>query len=132
MRSSDSPLDQPQPLLNRILTWAAVIMIVLTVPLVLGFVGRLQAEAKVTEEVQRRTVWVQKGEQTYKELQQAVDYAKTSAFTERYAREQARYARRGEVVVVPPSAQDAQRSHRVWWQDFVKLDSNLAVSDTIR
>ena len=112
------------------LTWAAVIMIVLTVPLVLNFVGRVQAEAKVNEEVQRRSEWVKKGEQTLKELQQAVDYAKTSAFTERYAREQARYARPGEVVVIPPNAQDATHPQRVWWQDFVKLDPNLAVSET--
>ena len=105
-------------------------MIVLTVPLVLGFVGRVQAEARVAAEVQRRAVWVEKNEHTLKGLLLAVAYAKTPAFTERYARELAHYARPGEVFVVPPSAQGATRLRRPWWEDFVKLDAILAISDT--
>src|SRR5437868_14170028 len=115
--ASASSLDQPQESTARILTWAAVIMILLSLPLVINFVGRLQAEQRMADEVQRRAQQVQKAQITLSQVREALDYAKSDAFTERYAREQARYAKPDEVVVVPPGVQDPAKPHKAWWED---------------
>lgn len=96
-------------------------MILLSLPLIVNFVGRVQAESKMAAEVQRRSEEVQKDQTTLTQLHAALDYAKSDAFTERYAREQARYAKPGEVVVVPPGLQDSATPHPAWWEDFVAL-----------
>jgi hypothetical protein len=99
-------------------------MTVLSLPLLMNFVGRVQAEARVAAEVQRRAAQVLKSETTVTQLREAVEYARSDVFTERYAREQARYAKPGEVVVVPPGVQDPAQPHRPWWEDFVTPDAD--------
>ena len=94
-------------------------MILLSLPLIVNFVGRVQAETKMSAEVQRRSEQLQQEQTTLTQLRAALDYAKSDAFTERYAREQDRYAKPGEVVVVPPSAQDSTTPRALWWEDFV-------------
>ena len=124
--ASASSFDQPLTSTARILTWAAVIMILLSLPLVINFVGRLQAEQRMADEVQRRAAQVQKAQKTLSQVRDALEYAKSDAFTERYAREQARYAKPGEVVVVPPGAQDPAKPRKAWWEDFVTLGDEPA------
>ena len=70
-------------------------------------------------EVTRRAEDIQKEETTLTQLRSALEYARSDTFTERYAREQARLAKAGEVVVVPPSMQDPYQTHKVWWEEFV-------------
>jgi hypothetical protein len=94
-------------------------MILLSLPLLINYVGRLQAEARMASEVQLRAERVKKSEITLIQLRDALEYARSDAFTERYAREQARYAKPGEVVVVPSGVQDPATPHRAWWEDFV-------------
>src|SRR6266542_2715150 len=106
MRPVASSDQQSQTSTARILTWAAVIMISLSLPLVINFVGRLQAEERMAQAVQQRAEQVRKAQIRLAQVHDALDYANSDAFTERYAREQARYARPGEVVVVPPGVQD--------------------------
>ena len=108
------------------LIWASVVMILLSLPLVVNFLGRWQSESKMAGEVQRRAEQVQKDETTLTQLRSALEYAKSDTFTERYAREQARLAKPGEVVVVPPSMQDASKAHKVWWEEFVTGVSGVA------
>jgi hypothetical protein len=132
MKAPDSPFEHADSSLNRICTWVAVVFLLFTMPLVFNFLGRVQAETKVNEAVEIRSESVAKGERTLTQLKLALEYAKSDAFTERYAREQARYARRGEVAVIPAGALDTTRPNYVWWQDFVKLDASLTVSDTVR
>jgi hypothetical protein len=98
-------------------------MVLLSLPLIVNFVSRVQAEVRMNEEVQRRAAQVQRSEQTLSQLREAVQYAQSDAFTERYAREQARFVKPGEVVVVPPGVQDAAKPHKAWWEDFVTLGS---------
>lgn len=114
-----SRYDPPQSSLPRLLTWAAVIMVLLALPLMANFVGRMQAEARMRDEVQRRTEQVRQAELLQTQLNQALEYAKSEAFTERYAREEAHYAKAGEVVVIPPDAQNPTRPLKLWWEDFV-------------
>jgi hypothetical protein len=94
-------------------------MVLLALPLMANFVGRMQAEARMRDEVQRRTEQVRQAEILQTQLNQALEYAKSEAFTERYAREEAHYAKAGEVVVIPPGAQNPTRPLRLWWEDFV-------------
>ncbi len=127
MRSAAPPSnDQAPSPAARMLTWASVVMILLTLPLVVNFIGRLQGESKMATEVQARTNLIQKEENTLSQLRSALAYAKSDAFTERYAREQVRLAKPGEVVVVPPSMQDPTKSHKVWWEEFVTGDMSTA------
>jgi hypothetical protein len=108
------------------LTWAAVVMILMSLPLLVNFIGRLQWEAKMAAEVQRRSEQIQKDETTLTQLRSALEYAKSDTYTERYAREQARLARPGEVVVVPPSMQDSNKTRKFWWEEFVTGVSGTA------
>jgi len=52
-----------------------------------------------------------------KGLRNALDYAKSDAFTERWARAWARWGKDGEVVVVPPAS--GETAH-LWWDEFLK------------
>lgn len=117
--AASSPNDQTPSSAARMLTWAAALMILLTLPLLVNFIGKLQAESKMSAEVQRRSEQLQKNETTLIQLRAALEYAKSDTFTERYAREQARLAKPGEVVVVPPSMQDPYRMRKAWWAEFV-------------
>jgi hypothetical protein len=108
--------------MTRVLTWAAVIMILMSLPLLINFVGRVQDEQRMAEAVQKAEAAVQKSEIRNAQLRSALEYAKSDAFTERYAREQAHYAKAGEVLVLPSAGQDLLAERVPWWQTFVTVD----------
>ena len=57
------------------------------------------------------------------QLRSALEYAKSDAFTERYAREQAHYAKAGEVLCPAVRPVRTLLAERVpWWQTFVTVD----------
>ncbi|HEY3340978.1 MAG TPA: hypothetical protein VGK81_03130, partial [Anaerolineae bacterium] len=60
------------------------------------------------------------------QLRGALEYAKSDAFTERYAREQMHYAKSGEVLVLPSAGQDLLGQRFPWWQAFVTMDMTPA------
>ena len=120
MRPQAKPVDQSETSTSRVLTWAALVMVLLSLPLLFNFVSRVQAEDRMATEAQRSADQVRKAETYLAQLRQALAYAKTDAFTEEYARVQARYARPGEIVVVPPNAQTLSTPAAPWWDRFIQ------------
>jgi cell division protein FtsB len=112
--------------MTRVLTWAAVIMALMSLPLLINFVGRVQDEQRMAEAVQKNDAAVQKSEIRNAQLRSALEYAKSDAFTERYAREQMHYAKAGEVLVLPSASQDLLARRLPWWQAFVTVDMTPA------
>ena len=108
--------------MTRVLTWAAVIMALLSLPLLINFLGRVQEEQRYAEAAQQSNVIVQKAEIRNAQLRSALEYAKSDAFTERYAREQMHYTKAGEVLVLPVTDQDLLASRHPWWQEFITVD----------
>lgn len=108
--------------MTRVLTWAAVIMALLSLPLLINFVGRVQDQQRMAEAVQKADAAVQKSEIRNAQLRSALEYAKSDAFTERYAREQAHYVKSGEVLVLPSAGQDLLAERHPWWQTYVTVD----------
>lgn len=76
----------------------------------------------MSEAVQKAEAAVQKSEIRNAQLRSALEYAKSDAFTERYAREQVHYAKAGEVLVLPSTGQDLLTDRHPWWQAFVTVD----------
>lgn len=102
---------------NRLLIWFSIGALLLSLPLLLNIVGRVQAEARMQAETTRMSAQIAADELRLQGLKNALDYAKTDAFTERWARAWARWGRDGEVVVVPPAS--GETAH-LWWEEFLK------------
>jgi cell division protein FtsB len=108
------------PELNRALVWFSIAAIVLSVPLVVNLVGRLQAEAQMRAAVQQMSARVDDNKTKLVQLQEALDYAKSSAYTERWARAQAHWAKPGETVVIDATKpSSAEAPPQLWWEAFV-------------
>jgi hypothetical protein len=101
-------------------------MVLLSLPLLFNFVSRVQAEDRMATEAQRSADQVRKAEIRLAQMRQALEYAKSDAFTEQYAREQARYAKPGEIVVIPPNAQNLSTPPKPWWDTFVNPGNDSA------
>lgn len=82
-----------------------------------NIVGRAQAQARLQAEVNRVTQTIQKDEDKFKGLNNALAHARSDAFVEEWARVRARWGKDGEVVVVPPGSGEVAR---LWWEDFLK------------
>lgn len=82
-----------------------------------NIVGRAQAQARLQAEVNRVTQTIQKDEDKFKGLNNALAHARSDAFVEEWARVRARWGKDGEVVVVPPASGEVAR---LWWEDFLK------------
>jgi hypothetical protein len=108
---------------NRLLIALFVFSLLLSLPLAINIVGRIQAEAKMRGEFDRLTSEVNRGEKCVSELDSAVEYAKSDAYTERWAREQERLGKEGEVVIVPASSGNSVQPARPWWEQQVDCSS---------
>jgi cell division protein FtsB len=115
--SFDVETSQPTPS-SRLLLWLSIALLVLSVPLAVNIVGRIQAEARMRAEVERLTSEVTRDEKCLAQLDNAVAYARTDAFVEQWARERERLSKPGEVSVVPAAASGVQPA-ALWWEDFV-------------
>jgi hypothetical protein len=102
---------------TRLLLWFSIGAILLSLPLLINIVGRMEAEARMSAEVTRVTQKLAQDEAKLNGLKNALDYAKSDAYTERWARVSARWSRDGEVVVVPPAS--GETAH-LWWEMFLK------------
>ena len=108
------------PEISRALLWFSVTAIVLSVPLMVNLVGRMRAEAEMRAAVQQLTAQVDENKLKLVQLQEALDYAKSSAYTERWARVQAHWARPGEIVVISPATNNlSEVPPRLWWEAFL-------------
>ena len=105
-------------------------MALLSLPLMINFVGRVQDEQRMADAARRSTEAVLKSEVRNSQLHSALEFAKSDAFTERYAREQAHYTKAGEVLVLPAVGEDLTADRRPWWQDFVTVDVTPAAPVT--
>lgn len=104
-------------LANRLLIWFSIGALLLSLPLLFNIVTRAQAEVRMQAEVDRMTQQVSAMEEKREHLRAALDYARSDAFVEEWARTRARWSRDGEVVIIPPTFRE---SARVWWEDFLK------------
>ena len=108
------------PELSRALLWFAIAAIVLALPMLANLVGRMQAEANMRAAVQQMTAQVNENKTKVAQLQEALAYAKSSAYTERWARVQAHWAKPDENVVLSPiSDASAVAPPRLWWEAFL-------------
>ncbi|BCX04166.1 MAG: hypothetical protein KatS3mg053_2104 [Candidatus Roseilinea sp.] len=102
---------------NRLLIWFSIGALLLSLPLVFNIVYRVQAEARMRAEVERMTQQVSAAEAKLSGLRAALDYARSDAFVEEWARVRARWGKEGEIIVVPPVPRETTR---LWWEDFLK------------
>lgn len=102
---------------SRLLVWFSLGALLLSLPLMVNIVGRAQAQARLQAEVNRVTQTIQKDEDKFKGLNNALAHARSDAFVEEWARVRARWGKDGEVVVVPPASGEVAR---LWWEDFLK------------
>jgi hypothetical protein len=104
---------------SRLLLALFIVSLLMSLPLALNIVGRIQAEARMRAEFDRLAVEVQDGEHCLAQLSEAVEYAKTDAYVERWARERERLGKEGETVIVPASSQTGVSPARPWWEEQV-------------
>ena len=102
---------------NRALLWFAGVAIAISLPLLINLLGRVQSEQAMRSAQEQMAVQVKNNQLQYEQLQAALAYAQSEAYTEQWARQQAHWARPGEVVVMMP--QDEMATARPWWDAFV-------------
>jgi cell division protein FtsB len=93
--------------------------VLMLLPLAANILSRIQAETKMRTEQERLTTEVERSEKCLQELDNAVEYAKTDAYVESWARERERLGKQGEVVIVPASNGSAVKQARPWWEERV-------------
>ena len=115
--ATPSPLQPASSTYNRTLLWFAGVAIAISLPLLVNLVGRVQSEQAMRAAREQMAVQVKNNQQQYEQLQAALTYAQSPAYTEQWARQQAHWARPGEVVVMMP--RDETAGARPWWDAFV-------------
>jgi hypothetical protein len=110
--------------MNRLLIGLFIFCMLMLLPLVANILGRIEAETKMRTEHQRLTTEVQRSEKCLQELDNAVEYAKSDAYVEQWARERERLGKPGEVVIVPASGGPGVQPARPWWESQVDCRSS--------
>jgi hypothetical protein len=104
---------------NRLLVALAICSLLFSLPLLVNIVGRMQAETRMRAERDRIAAEVSVNEKCRAQLDAAVEYAKSDAYVEQWARERERLGKSGEVIIVPASADAASQTIRPWWEQQV-------------
>jgi cell division protein FtsB len=104
---------------RRLLVALFVFSVLMSLPLAVNILSRIQAETKMRTEQERLTTEVERSEKCLQELDNAVEYAKTDAYVESWARERERLGKQGEVVIVPASNGSSVKQARPWWEERV-------------
>jgi cell division protein FtsB len=104
---------------RRLLIALFAFSVLMSLPLAVNILSRIQAEAKMRAEQERLTTEVERTEKCLQELDTAVEYAKSDAYVESWARERERLGKQGEVVIVPASNGSAVHQARPWWEERV-------------
>jgi cell division protein FtsB len=109
-----TPLQDASAGPTRLLTWAALILFILSLPLMFNLMGRLDAEARTRMAVDQMSTQVAQAEARRDQLKARLDYVTSEAYVERRARVEYRLARRGEIPIIPPSVQNAAPPRGIW------------------
>lgn len=109
-RSSAEPSAPP------LLIGATLALVALSIQLAVNLLTRSGNEIAILTEVLRMREVVRQAETRRGQVQDALSYAATDAFTEYYARAYLRWARPGETVVVPATPPIPRK----WLEEFVK------------
>lgn len=99
---------------TRLLTWAALILLILSLPLVFNLMGRLDAQARTRMAVEQMSTQVAESEARRDQLRARLDYVTSEAYVERRARVEYRLARPGELPIIPPAVQNAAPPRSIW------------------
>lgn len=110
----------------RVLTWAALILLILSLPLMFNLMGRLDAETRTRMAVNQMSTRVAEAEARRDQLKARLDYVTSEAYVERRARVEYRLVRRGEIPIIPPSVQNAAPPRSIW------LDATLPAPQPAR
>jgi hypothetical protein len=108
----------PNPVTGLLLWLPAALLIVLSGSVMLSMVAQTPALFETRTKIADAKVRVEDADREVQRLRAAREYARSEAFTERWARTQARWARPGEstIGISLPGARD-----RDWLEDF-RLD----------
>jgi hypothetical protein len=106
---SEAPTAQP-------LIWVSLGLLAISVPLVFNLISRAGNETKTLQEVVRMREEIRLGEIRRDQVKAALNYAGTDAFVDYYARAYLRWAKPGDIVIVPATAPPTRK----WWEEFVK------------
>jgi len=119
MRRASAPQEEPQHN-SRIAALFITLLIglstTLSLTMLVNLPARLDALRRVESEAQRLSRVVQCEEKTLAGLQAAMEYARSNAFVEQWARQHHR-TQPGEVLVIFP--QDTTAPPSPWWAPFV-------------
>jgi uncharacterized coiled-coil protein SlyX len=117
-RRFDSESSQPITA-SRLLIALTVFSLLISLPLLVNTVSRVQAETRMRVEYERLEQQVAIDEKCLAQLSDAVAFAKTDAFTEQWARERERLGKAGETVIVPANTGVTVQAARPWWEQRV-------------
>ncbi len=117
-RRFDSESSQPITA-SRLLIALTVFSLLISLPLLINIVSRVRAETRMRDEYERLAQQVAIEEKCLAQLDEAVAFAKTDAFTEQWARERERLGKDGEVVIVPANTGDSVQAARPWWEQRI-------------
>jgi cell division protein FtsB len=129
-RSASSP-NEPNTATSRILTWASVIMLVLSAPLLFNLIGRLEIESRSRESANLMATQVHKAEDKKRQLQTRLEYVTSEAYVEQRARVEYRYVKRGEIAVVPPSTGGVAQPAHLWIDDTPQPEPESTPTPTL-
>lgn len=125
---SPNPQSQPSTLRNLqtqfglfIKLLPAIVMLILAISITANMIGQYKLYTEVGKQVEVRKADVQKQEQKLVGLRNALQYAKTDTFVERWARVKLQYAKPGENVVIVPAdvLKNSSQKTQTWIDEFL-------------
>jgi hypothetical protein len=117
-RRFDSESSQPITA-SRLLIALTVFSLLISLPLLVNIVSRVQAETRMRAEYERLAQQVAVDEKCLSQLNETVAFAKTDAFAEQWARERERLGRDGETVIVPANDGVTVQAAGPWWEQRI-------------
>ncbi|MCS7062268.1 MAG: septum formation initiator family protein [Anaerolineae bacterium] len=109
-----TPLEESSANLSRLLIWASLILLVLSLPLLFNLMGRLQAETRAREAVEQMSTQVAEIEARRDAFKARLEYVTSEAYVEQRARVEYRLVREGEIPIIPSAGQNAAQPRSIW------------------
>lgn len=118
--SASRSSGQTSSWLSRILLFIAALLFIMSLPMMGRLVERIRFEQSARAQAAQYAQQVKDKEQQVETLKQRLDYAKTSAFVEYYARVQMRLAKPGETAIIPVYPDGQTKPATSMWPDTGK------------